>query len=232
MQREPIALVGWEDGAAGQVDSWIAECGYEVVCFVHPDDEPPTVDAVAARNRPAKRFDFPANGAFKGRPLLSARDWPSVLAQRGIRCALVTLADKQQRVAEIRRAQAAGIELPAIMHSSVLVLADAVVGRNVIAHARAIVGYRSEIGDGVILGIGVQLDHHNVVREGVTLDPAAVTAGNVLVERYAHVHAGAAIINRITIGEASVVAAGAVVTSDVAPHTMVAGVPAREKKKL
>ena len=50
--------------------------------------------------------------------------------------------------------------------------------------------------------------------------------GNVTVERNAYIGAGAIILPGVTIGEYSIVAAGAVVTKDVPPHTVVAGVPA------
>lgn len=36
----------------------------------------------------------------------------------------------------------------------------------------------------------------------------------------------------VTIGEGAIVASGAVVTHDVEPHTLVAGVPAKVIKKL
>ena len=42
---------------------------------------------------------------------------------------------------------------------------------------------------------------------------------------------GAMILKGVTIGDGSVIAAGAVVTKDVAPNTIVAGVPAKEIRK-
>ena len=39
-------------------------------------------------------------------------------------------------------------------------------------------------------------------------------------------------LERVTIGEGAIVAAGAVVTKDVAPRTIVGGVPAKFIKKL
>ncbi|MBW8840266.1 MAG: acyltransferase, partial [Sphingomonadales bacterium] len=44
--------------------------------------------------------------------------------------------------------------------------------------------------------------------------------------------AGATIIGGVTLGENSVVAAGAVVTRDVPPNSLVAGVPAKVIRSL
>ncbi|RDZ34009.1 MULTISPECIES: DUF2255 family protein [unclassified Haloferax] len=56
--------------------------------------------------------------------------------------------------------------------------------------------------------------------------------GEVVVERNAWIGAGATILPDVTIGENSVVAAGAVVTKDVPANTVVAGVPAEVVREL
>ncbi|MFT4034161.1 MAG: hypothetical protein QM679_01140 [Patulibacter sp.] len=48
----------------------------------------------------------------------------------------------------------------------------------------------------------------------------------------AWVAAGAIVLGPCVIGENAVVAAGAVVTGDVAPYTVVAGVPAKPVRRL
>ncbi|MDG6249480.1 acyltransferase [Methanocalculus sp.] len=50
----------------------------------------------------------------------------------------------------------------------------------------------------------------------------------VLIKKNAYIGAGATILPGVTIGEYSIVAAGAVVTNDVPPFTIFAGVPARK----
>jgi acetyltransferase-like isoleucine patch superfamily enzyme len=53
-----------------------------------------------------------------------------------------------------------------------------------------------------------------------------------IIEDWALIGAGATLLPGVTIGEGAVVAAGSVVTKDVAPHTMVAGVPAAYKRDV
>ncbi len=223
-----IAIVGWEEGAAGLVQSWAAEIGYAVDCFVHPDDTAPVVDRAAAlQGRDASQFATPENGSFKQRPLIAAADWPAALRARGLHHALVAISDNAQRLAEMAKAAAAGIELISALHPSVLVLPDAIIGRNVIAHARAVIGYRAEIGDGVILNTGAQVDHHCVLRAGCSLGPAAVLAGNITVGARAQIHTGAVVKNRQRIGADAVIGAGAVVIRDMPEAVTVVGVPAK-----
>ena len=60
----------------------------------------------------------------------------------------------------------------------------------------------------------------------------ALSKAPIVVEDGSWIGACATILPGITIGRGSVVAAGAVVTTDVDPHTMVGGVPAKRIKAL
>jgi serine O-acetyltransferase len=226
---ERLAIIGWEEGSAGHVHSWIEDArDVSVAAFVHPDDTPPQLDpAVVLAGRAASRFDFPHDGRFKGVPLVAATDWPARLREQGIGLALITISDERARHAAIATAQRGGIELICALHPSAVLLPEARLGANVIAHARAVIGYRAEIGDGVILNTGAQVDHHSVLRACSTLDPGVILAGGVLVEAYAHLHPGAIVAKRRRIGCDAVVAAGAVVVRDVPDGVRVMGVPAR-----
>ena len=220
-----LAIVGWEEGGAGLIHSWV---GMPVACFVHDEDAPPSVDpAIALRGREARRFDIPRDGRFKGLPLVCAADWPARLRAAGIEHVLVTLSDEHRRHAALARARAAGLTLVSAIHPSVTILAEAILGENVIAHARSIIGYRAEVGAGAVLNTGAQIDHHTVLHECCTLDPGVVCAGGVVVEAFAHVHTGAILTKRVRIGSGAVVAAGAVVVRDVEAGMRVMGVPAR-----
>jgi acetyltransferase-like isoleucine patch superfamily enzyme len=75
----------------------------------------------------------------------------------------------------------------------------------------------------------------NLITENHPLDPAnrkALIAKPIVVKRNAWIGAAATIMPGVTIGENSVVAAGAVVTKDVPDNTIAGGVPAKIIKKL
>jgi acetyltransferase-like isoleucine patch superfamily enzyme len=84
--------------------------------------------------------------------------------------------------------------------------------------------------DDVLIGPKV-----NLVTENHPLNPIdrrALTSKPIVVKRNAWIGAAATILPGVTIGENSVVAAGAVVTSDVPPNTIVGGVPAKIIKTI
>lgn len=86
------------------------------------------------------------------------------------------------------------------------------------------------IEDDAMIGPGVKItseDHPVEVARRKTLVP-----GEVVIRKNAWIGAGATILPGVTIGENSVVAAGAVVIKDVPPNTVVAGVPARMIKTI
>ncbi len=59
-----------------------------------------------------------------------------------------------------------------------------------------------------------------------------ITAQGIVIDDDVWVGAGAIIVDGVHVGEGAVVSAGAVVTKDVPPHTVVGGVPARILKSI
>ena len=119
---------------------------------------------------------------------------------------------------------------------------EAYIGDQVIVSVRTNV----EIGEGTLLAHGVQLfdnDTHPIdpaerrahFRSILKLGPRrdfAIGARPVRIGRDCWLGFGAAVMKGATVGDEAVVAAGAVVTSDVRARTIVAGNPAREVRSL
>jgi UDP-2-acetamido-3-amino-2,3-dideoxy-glucuronate N-acetyltransferase len=111
-----------------------------------------------------------------------------------------------------------------------------------------VLGQNVFVAGGVVLGRGCRVQNNVSLYEGVVLGdevfvgPSAVFTNvrtprshvsrkhayePTIVRRRATIGANSTIVCGVTLGEASFVAAGAVVTKDVPPHVLVAGVPAR-----
>lgn len=74
-----------------------------------------------------------------------------------------------------------------------------------------------------------------IVTENHPIDPTkrkSLDLKSVTIKRNVWIGANATILPGVTIGENSIVAAGAVVTKDVASNTIVGGVPAKELKSI
>ncbi len=81
-------------------------------------------------------------------------------------------------------------------------------------------------------GIVVTALNHNFNDETKRIDEQGVSTKSVIIEDDVWIGANTVVLPGVTIGQHSVVAAGAVVTQDVPPYTVVAGVPAKVVKKL
>ena len=81
-------------------------------------------------------------------------------------------------------------------------------------------------------GITVTALNHNFEDTNKRIDEQGISANPVIIEDDIWIGANAVILPGVTIGHHSVVAAGAVVTKDVPPHSLVAGVPAKIMKQI
>jgi maltose O-acetyltransferase len=100
------------------------------------------------------------------------------------------------------------------------------IGQNTVINYGVLLDGRGglDIGDVVSIseGTGILTASHKVDSPDFAYVCSGVTIGD-----YAFIGSYARILPGVTIGEGAVVGAGAVVTRDVAPYTVVGGVPAR-----
>jgi acetyltransferase-like isoleucine patch superfamily enzyme len=111
---------------------------------------------------------------------------------------------------------------------------NAKIGRNVKISSHSFICEGVEIEDEVFIGHNVSFINDKFPR-GTNLDGGLQTEADwqvvsTVVKRGASIGTGSTILCGVTIGEGAMVGAGSVVTRDVAPHSVVAGVPARELK--
>lgn len=128
----------------------------------------------------------------------------------------------------------ARIEPGAIIRDKVLI------GNNAVVMMGATINIGAEIGDDSMIDMGAILGGRAIVGKHCHIGAGTVLAGvvepasaqPVRIDDNVLIGANAVVIEGVHVGEGAVVAAGAIVTHDVEPHTMVAGVPAKVIKKV
>ncbi len=88
------------------------------------------------------------------------------------------------------------------------------------------------VGDHVIINLDCTVGHDSVIGAFATLYPSINISGGGVIGKGAELGTGAQVLQYKTIGENSLIGAGAVVVSDIPPHCVAVGVPAVKKKDL
>ena len=131
------------------------------------------------------------------------------------------------------------LDIPARIEPGAIIREQVEIGANAVIMMGAIINIGAVIGAGTMIDMGAVLGGRAIVGDNCHVRAGAVLAGvvepasavPVIVEDDVLIGANAVVIEGCRIGRGSVVAAGAVVTQDVPPGTVVAGCPARVIKE-
>lgn len=141
---------------------------------------------------------------------------------------IVPLFTPRYRHSAVTEARERGFSRPATLIDPTSAIASSTtLGPGSYVNTLANIGAAGRIGAFCFVNRAATLGHHADIADFVSIGPGATLAGMARVGAGAMIGAGAIVLPRIPIGANAVVAAGAVVTRPVAPHTMVAGNPAR-----
>lgn len=130
--------------------------------------------------------------------------------------------------------QNARIEPGAIIRDQVTI------GDNAVIMMGAIINIGAEIGEKTMIDMGAVLGGRATVGKNCHIGAGTVLAGvveppsaqPVIIEDDVLIGANAVVLEGVRVGKGAVVAAGAIVISDVEPYTVVGGVPAKVIKKI
>ncbi|MGQ9644552.1 MAG: acyltransferase, partial [Ignavibacterium sp.] len=113
---------------------------------------------------------------------------------------------------------------------------NATIGKNCKISSHTFICEGVHIGDGVFVGHNVTFINDKIPRavnpDGSLQTEADWKLEETFVKNGASIGSSATILCGVTIGENAIVGAGAVVTKDVPPNMVVAGVPAKVIKKI
>lgn len=121
------------------------------------------------------------------------------------------------------------IDYPTLIHPSVIAgdMNNVHIGKGCLICAGTIITTNIEIKDFVTLNLLCTVGHDTIIEAYSSFMPSVNISGEVVIHTGVYVGTGAKIINQLTIGERTIIGAGAVVASDIPAHCTAVGVPAR-----
>ena len=109
------------------------------------------------------------------------------------------------------------------------------IGKNAVIMMGAVINIGAVVGEGSMVDMNAVIGARGILGKNVHLGACSVIAGvleppsasPVIVEDDVLIGANSVILEGVKVGKGAVVAAGAVVTKDVPPFTVVGGIPAK-----
>ena len=160
-------------------------------------------------------------------------DLPYLIEKHQIYGGIVAIGDNWTRNLVVKRAQkiAKDLKFVSIIHPSAEIGKEVQIGSGSVIMPGVTINANAIIGDHCILNTNSSLDHDGFMNNFSSLAPKVCVGGYFILGKGSAICLGANIIENITIGEHSVVGAGALVVGNVEDNVVVYGAPARIVRK-
>lgn len=117
------------------------------------------------------------------------------------------------------------------IHPTVPIARNVTLGKGIVMMAGVIVNPSCVIEDFCILNTGAQLEHNSFMGEFSHLSAGSITGGKVNIGRFSTITLNVTVIDRINIGENTVVGSGSLVLNDLPDNVLAYGSPAKVMKE-
>jgi sugar O-acyltransferase (sialic acid O-acetyltransferase NeuD family) len=113
------------------------------------------------------------------------------------------------------------------IHPSVIIGNNVKIGKGVTAMAGVIFNPKAVIGNFTFFATGAQVEHDCIISDFASISAGSVTGGYVKLGKYSALTLGVTVLDRLEIGENTVVGAGSLVLKSLPPNVLVYGNPAK-----
>ena len=145
---------------------------------------------------------------------------------------VVAIADSRVRMKFVQQIISQGRKLATLVHPSVSMSDYVEIGAGSIICSGTVITTNVTLGQAAIINPGCFIGHDTELQNYVSLMPAANLAGEVRVGEGCYFGLNSCVINRTTIGEWSIIGAGAAVVDNIPAYSLAVGVPARVIKEV
>jgi sugar O-acyltransferase (sialic acid O-acetyltransferase NeuD family) len=153
----------------------------------------------------------------------------SIMANYDVCGGLISIGDNWIRYKVYKQISvlAPDFEFVNAIHPSVVVGNGVKMGLGIVAMAGVIFNPKSVIGDFTFFATGAQIEHDCIISEFASVSAGSVMGGYVKLGRFSALTLGVVVLDRLEIGENTVVGAGSLVLKSLPSHILAYGNPAQ-----
>jgi sugar O-acyltransferase (sialic acid O-acetyltransferase NeuD family) len=113
------------------------------------------------------------------------------------------------------------------IHPSVIIGNTTEMGVGIVAMAGCIFNPKAKIGNFTFFATGAQVEHDNIIYDFASISAGSITGGYVILGKFSAITLGVTVLDRIEIGENTVVGAGSLVIKSLPDNVLAYGNPAK-----
>jgi sugar O-acyltransferase (sialic acid O-acetyltransferase NeuD family) len=155
-------------------------------------------------------------------------DINSLIEKYDIDCGIITVGDNWIRKIiydDIR--EKSNLKFVNAIHPSVIIGNNVKMGVGIIAMAGCIFNPGALVGDFGFFATGAQIEHDCTIGEFASISAGSVLGGHVVIKKYAAITLNVTIVDRVSIGENTVIGSGSLVTKSIADNVLAYGNPVK-----
>lgn len=156
-------------------------------------------------------------------------DIKSLIEEYGIEAGIITIGDNWIRyyISEQVKNLVKDFEFVNAIHPSVVIGNNVQIGTGVVVMAGVIINPMAKIGNHTFFATGCQIEHDCTIEDYASVSAGSVLGGYVHIKKYSAVTLGVTILDRITIGQNSVIGSGSLVIKNVPDNILAYGNPCK-----
>jgi sugar O-acyltransferase (sialic acid O-acetyltransferase NeuD family) len=113
------------------------------------------------------------------------------------------------------------------IHPSVIIGNTTELGVGVVAMAGCIFNPKAKIGDFTFFATGAQIEHDNEINDFASVSAGSITGGYVKLGKFSAITLGVTVMDRVEIGENTVIGSGSLVTKSIPSNVLAYGNPVK-----
>lgn len=228
MKKENIAIFGYMDTFTGQIINMLDKHTVKNIKFIISVKKIPKINISKEHSqRPNNKTEFIVKNKIFSKKVYYKKNYINFLKKNNIKYCYILEDDKYLRESIFLNLKKNKFNISTFIHKSSILIGKNKIGEGSIIYPNCYIGYKTDIGNCVVIQSNSAIEHHNVIKSFVDINPGVITGGFSKIEKRTTIHLGTKIINKITIGKDIIVGAGSLVLKNLSKKGLYFGSPAK-----